>query len=272
MTGANGRWLIGLGVLAFLPGCLSFCNPVPKAPAEEIDLSKQLPPPARAGVVVVLINGADPLQCGNLQGLRDHLAKLGYIKCYYAQVYHEPWLFDELQRDYVEHPESHFVFVGFEYGAPVARKLANRMVEKGLPANLLVYLQPKGFDHENRPSSSAERTITIRAADEKATASSEGESIEVKSLTRYGVPTNPETLKLLASELFQLASTIHQPAALNEPFPSIMESPAPPPRPVKPISRERVDEWDFLKPPSVSAKGTASESNELSESQADAKK
>ncbi len=241
------RSLTALGLAALLlPGCLSFVNSCPKPPPDQRDLCKQLPTPSCEGVYVVLMNGADPFQCSNLQGVREYLATLGFAKSFYAQLYHESYLIDELQEVKREHPNAHFVAVGFEYGAAPACSLANHMAEKGIPLDLLVYLQPKGLSAENGGDITSCRTLTIRSIGSATVNSSTPENvvIEVDSSTRYGVPTHPETLTRLAFELTQLAMNV----PVIAPIPETLEDPAPTPRPIKFANNDRLDEWDFLKP------------------------
>src|SRR4051794_2919818 len=98
MSGQLTRKLGIFAVAAMLtPGCMSVFNHVPDPTPEVRTFCDSLPIPSRSNVHVVLVNGVDPLCCGNLSGVRDHLNSLGFCKTYYAQIYHEWCLIDELK-------------------------------------------------------------------------------------------------------------------------------------------------------------------------------
>ena len=252
MNGKFRRRCAVLGLLAAftLPGCLSVFNPLPEPPAETKQLCQQLSAARRDQVYVVLLNGADPFGCGNLNGVRDYLNRLGFVKSYYGQLYHEESLLKELLAVHAGHPDARFVVVGFEYGAIAARTLIQKAHEKDLPIDLLMYLEPKGLGSGNSQKLSAVRVITIQESDDQrlASDSTEGEIIHISPSSRYAVPTNPITLETLTTELTQLAMNVPIPISTYEPIPSILDDPAPTPRPIVSKGPEPIDEWDFLKP------------------------
>jgi hypothetical protein len=256
MTGQVRRVAFAVSLLALgLPGCLSFVNHCPKPANETRDQCKELPLTACQNVYVVLVNGVDPLCLGNLKGLRDYLGSLGFTKTYYAQFYHEHCLLAELRQVHQEHPEARFAIVGFEYGASPADKLARKAVDEGLPIDLLVYLQPKMLSAEAGTASTAHRAITIQTGADEANPSnlSANETVGVSCFSRYGVPTHPKTLQLLANELVHLAANIPVNEPIYNAFPTILDDPAPSPRPIVVRKNQNPDEWDFLKP--VSRRG-----------------
>lgn len=252
MRGPTRRALTALGLITLLtPGCLSVLNPVPDPLAEARQACDSLPITSRHQVYVVLVNGADPLCCGNLQGVREYLGTLGFVKSYHAQLYHEACLIKELRDVQAEHPDARFAVVGFEYGALPARNLARRAAEEGLPIDLLVYLQPKGLKPDAGFTTSAiRRLITIHAGSGDLLQANlqMGETVNVPCISRYGVPTHPDTLAVLATELTHLAASIPVIAPVVEPFPSVLDDPAPTPRPIIIQPTSKTDDWDFLKP------------------------
>ena len=72
-----------------------------------------------------LINGVDPLNWGNMVGLRDHIRQLGL-----AGTLHEGQLYDaipfeyDIRRLHREEPDAHFVLIGFSLGANVVHMMA----------------------------------------------------------------------------------------------------------------------------------------------------
>ncbi|MCE9531727.1 MAG: hypothetical protein K8T89_11485, partial [Planctomycetes bacterium] len=242
--------LLGLSTL-LLPGCLSAFNPVPKATCELRQTCEQIPVPCRQQVYVVLINGTDPLCCGNLSGARDYLNSLGFVKSYYAQLYHEGCLLKELRDVHQTQPDARFAIVGFEYGAIPARKLAARAAQEGINVDLLVYLQPKGLGkvHES-DQLPVRRLLTIQSGTSQAADSeiAKGEIVSIPCWSRYAVPTHPAALEMLGTELTHLARNVSTTVVTVNASSSLLDDPAPSPRPITARTAEKSDAWDFLKP------------------------
>jgi len=243
--------MVGLLLLS-TPGCLSYLNPIKPPTCELRQNCEQIPTPSRQRVYVVLINGSDPLCCGNLTGVREYLNSLGFVKSYFAQLYHEKCLLDELREVRLSDPDARFAIVGFEHGAGPARKLANKATEEGMPIDLLVYLQPKLL-LKSTPEAvvPVRRLITIQteqASAKTATELEKGEIISVPCWSRYGVPTHPAALELLATELSHLAMTVTHTSYNANPKSTLLDDPAPSPRAVTAKRSVTPDQWDFLLP------------------------
>ena len=250
MTRQIRRLPAALGLL-LLPGCLSCLNPIPLPPCELKQTCEQIPSPCRARVYVVLINGADPFCCGNLSGVGEYLGGLGFVKIFYAQMYHDDCMMKELRVIHEDQPEARFAIVGFEHGSSNARKIATLASNEGLPVDLLVYLQPKGLSESSgvwQPNVRRQITIQAERSWSQDPALQEGEIVAVPSRSRYGVPTHSITLDLLATELTHLSMSIPFQRQEGEAFPSMLEDPAPTPRPIISRLTEKPDDWDFLKP------------------------
>jgi hypothetical protein len=173
------------------------------------------------------------------------------VKCYYAQLYHEGCLLEELRNIRDVHPDARIAIVGFECGAGPARTLARKAVDECLSVDLLMLLQPKTLLADlNAPLPAIPRVIAVRAGTPESTERTwhVAESIGVPCVSRYGVPTHPVTLQTLADELSQLAMNVPVNAHKVEPPASLMDSPEPTPRPVAPTQQSSMDEWDFLRP------------------------
>ncbi len=255
MTGQVRRASTALGLLALLlPGCMGWVNPIAKPAPQFQQYCEQIPAPCRQAVYVVFVNGADPLGCGNLSGVRQYLNGLGFVKSYYAQLYHEDCLLQELRRAHEEHADAKFAIIGFEYGANAARQLAYKAVEAGIAIDLVVLLQPKGLAPQvNVARPSLPRLITIQSGKESLDDPSlqQGEIVAVSSSTRYGVPTNAHTLEMLTTELTHLALRVPVIGPVGEAFPTILDDAPPTPRPLTAFKPAPPDEWDFLKPVSL---------------------
>lgn len=252
MTGQVRRSIIACGLFAtLLPGCLTCLNPVAKPASEFREACEQIPTCSRSRVYVVLINGVDPLCCANLQGVREYLNELGFVKSFYAQIYHDQCLLDELRAIREEQPEARFAIVGFDHGAVTARKLADKAANEGLGIDLLVLMQPKCLIPTHTVASAAiGKTIVFQSGtcDWKGLGIDEGDVVQVPCSNRFGVPTHPITLSMLTEELTSLAENVPVEATVSEAFPPMSDDPAPSPRPIANRPASGVDQWDFLKP------------------------
>gem|GEM_PF-1017315 len=254
MFGQTCRSMLLLsGCMFVLPGCMHVFNSVPSPLPDSVRACADIPAISRQNVCVIMVNGADPLCCGNLSGVRDHLKELGFVRTYFAQFYHESCLWRELRDSHACNPNLKFVIVGFEYGAGPARSLAMRASDAGIPIDLLVLIEPKGLRNiaVNPVDFTRHRNVTITCARHSLDQSDldNSEIITVPCMSRYGVPTHPTTLDLLAGELKTLAMAVPIVEPVVVPFPSMLDDPAPPPRPVtKKNDDAGSDEWDFLKP------------------------
>jgi hypothetical protein len=243
---------VALGLLALLmPGCLSCFNPIAYLAPDIQQECQSISPQCRDNVYVVLVDGIDPLGCGNFKGVREYLNSLGFVKCYYAQVYHEKCLLDELRYVRSVHPDARIAVVGFECGAGPAKSLACKALEEGLSVDLLVLLQPKILLVDSTaPSQTIPRVVALQTDEPEMTNPiwDPDESIKVPCGSRYRVPTHAVTLQTLAEELSQLAANAPVTIQLVDPPSSLQDKAEPTPRPVVPTRRKSTDEWDFLKP------------------------
>jgi hypothetical protein len=231
--------LLVTAALATGSGCLGFLNPV-EPPVPEVKHSCcYLPKYERDHVYVFFLNGIDPVNYGNLTGIRDYVQELGFRKTYYGQLYHLAYFADEIHGIHQHEPDAHFVVVGFGRGARKIRSLAATVEAEGIPIDLMVYLDgklPEGTGIENGPVSGHFQNEQFCS-----------EPGQHQDLWLFGNPTCRQTLELLGHQLSQIAAAIPvvETAELAPP-PRLYEEPTP--RPVQPQDPVRRDEWDFLKP------------------------
>jgi hypothetical protein len=228
--------LILAGLLAGAGGCCCL-NPVHPPDETLIQPYHELPKYCRDHVYVFFLNGFDPVNYGNLTGIREYVDTLGFHKTYYGQLYHVSYLAGEIRKIHQEEPEAHFVLVGFGRGAREIRSLAERANREGATIDLLVYLDgklPPNLGLENGP-------VVGRFRDNSTAPSSESD------LWLFGNPTESKTLELLGQQLLQIALSI---PIVGQPEPELLPPPMdePTPKPVKPQAAFRNGEWDFLKP------------------------
>jgi hypothetical protein len=240
--------ILGLGAT----GCLSFVHPVDKASPEQGAACASLPDWSRNRVHVFLIHGLDPLDLANLEGVRDYIISLGFLKTYYGQCYHQKRFRDAIRRIHQEDPQARMVLVGFSYGACMVRDLAHAIAEDGITIDLVVYLSGSFF--EDKPGTSppnADRVVNIRAVGGVFTFTDldNAENIPYDHVLHFGSPSRPQTLELLARELAEVAARV--PIMMPAELPRLLEE-APRPRPLHEMppadDQATPGEWKFLEP------------------------
>jgi hypothetical protein len=207
-----------------------------------------LPQAARGSVYVFLINGADPLELGNLSGVRDYLNCLGFGKIYYGQMHHTSWYREEMHWIRQDNPEARILVVGFERGCDAARKLVKKAQEEGIVTDELILLDPVSHSHP-RPEEFSGRVVLVTRNRflGLSTAPEGSENYLLEKVGRYSIPTHPAVLELIASRMMEMASQVPIISTSYTETPPFVEL-APTPRPVTANKLEVEDEWDFLKP------------------------
>ncbi|MFL5245021.1 MAG: hypothetical protein ACJ8FY_23210 [Gemmataceae bacterium] len=235
-------------VLSAAPGCLSYLHPVEPLEKPAQASCVDIPRCCRDHVYVFCINGLDPFDYSNQDGLRDYIHELGFNKLYNGEMYHTTYFQKELHRLHEEDPEARFVLIGFSFGANCARAVARDAKDKGIPIDLLVYLGANTFKNEerNQPENTL-RILNILAEGLiwNGDVLDRAENIQVKGVWHFGSPTHPKTLELLESELAQVASRVTVVEISEKPRPQDAE---PTPRVMPPAVQGPRDDWDFLKP------------------------
>ncbi len=240
-----GRWrrniiplLVG-AAFALQPGCMSLLNPVDPPAVEVKESCCHLPKYERDRVYVFFLNGLDPVNYGNLTGIRDYVQDLGFHKTYYGQLYHASYFANEIRTIHKQEPDAQFVLVGFGRGARKIRSVAAGVNAEGIPIDLMVYLDgqlPSGVGIENGP--------VLGHFQDGQFFSEPGQE---QNLCLFGNPTCRQTVELLGQELARIAAAIPVvETAESAPPPRLYEAPTP--RPVQPQDPVQRDEWDFLKP------------------------
>jgi pimeloyl-ACP methyl ester carboxylesterase len=248
-----GKWLRGLALAAAtapaVGGCMPFLHPVGPPPKEQFALSACLPVAARNHVHVFFIHGMDPFDWANLEGVRDYVQALGYIKTHYGQLYHV-WQFEsDLHRIHQEDPDARFVLVGFSFGANMIRNMASAANAEEIPIDLLVYLGGNTLKDcpEDKPQNAVHivnilATGCIWNGDHLEGA----DNLNYGDVWHFGSPSHPKTLEVLAEELAKVAARV--PVEVKPVRPWYPMEEAPTPRPAGSAPTGSRDEWDFLLP------------------------
>jgi len=219
-----------------------------------------IPQGCRDHVYIFFVNGLDPLNKDNLNGLRDYVNRLGFNQTYYCQLYHYWWVEKEIHRLAQTDPEAHFVLVGFSFGTNEVCSITRHLQAHQIPIDLLIYLGGDTLHNvpKDRPAN-ARRIINITARGcnllflgliwdgvdlDGAT------NVRVTEVGHSSLPTYRQTVELLSRSLAEVASAVPVATPLSPPVMPAALLTAPTPRPVPPPASVRRDEWDFLKPPS----------------------
>jgi hypothetical protein len=250
------RWQKGACLLAAVlfgaPGCLGGLHHIDASHADLV-ACQTAPKGCRDHVYVFLMNGLDPVNYGNLTGLREYLIKLGYHKTYYGQLYHAGWYTKEVCRIHREDPDAHFVLVGFSLGVNFVDAVAEAANKHGIAIDLMVFLSgnhPVWPMPADRPPNVSRVLNLLCSGSMKAWGERPwAENVRLSNTWHFGSPTHPVTLERLGQELDGLSALVPVHPPVEEPkLPFVEEAPTPRPTKVEPATRR--DEWDFLKPAS----------------------
>ena len=226
--------LAGCGHIYHVP-----CDAPPWRPADTV------PEPNKACVYVFLFDSFDPFAAGQLGQINDHLRHLGFGKTYYGWPHHLAHFQEEMGTVNAERPDARFAIIGYGTGAAAARRLAAFADAVGIPVDVVIYLEPCGFDPAAEPVG-AMNTFTLRGVDLDASAAVEGTFVG-RHFHKSDVPGHPMTLELIEREVVLMGLGI--PVAPRKPAPPVvLVPPMPAPRATIPIPKELPPEWQFLRP------------------------
>ncbi len=252
---SQGTWRRALAckLLVFLlsagAGCC-YLHPIHAPQPEVLAACQSLPRCCKDHVHIFLLNGLDPMNYGNLTGLRDYVQSLGFHQTYYGQIYHYWWFQSQIRRIHREDPEAHFVLVGFSVGVNLADFLARSLKPEGVYFDAIVFLSGNHplAPMPSEPPANAGRVVNILADGLMGSWGERdwAEDIRLAGSWHFDTPSHPETLQALAEVLDQVGEAV--PEVISEPPPGLAEFQEPTPRAVRPQVSAKRDEWDFLKP------------------------
>jgi hypothetical protein len=202
------------------------------------------------------LHGLDPLDFANLEGLRDYVQSLGFLKTHYGYWYHLFRFRKEICQVHQDDPDARFVVIGFSYGTCMSRELVNLIKDDGVTIDLLVYLSGSILRNTARTCpDNVLHVVNIQSLGDGLTGAEldRADNIHVRNVMHFGSPTHPRTQEVLARELAVVAERV--PVVLPPDPPPPLEEEAPRPRPLhegpaEPEQGHNAD-WDFLKPGAV---------------------
>lgn len=209
MTRVRWALLTAVVTLAGGGGCVSCAAHSAKA-NWEAGPACPVPVCERQHVYAVLVNGACPAGGWSLEGLRDGLVDRGFVKNYFGQVVHTPWLAHEMRTVARCDPAARFVVVGADVGCPVAARLARQAAADGLAVDALVLLDPVLM-----PSAAAcpVRTVLVTTCDCNAPHT---ERATVEGANRLTLPGHAGTIDFVCGLLTESAGRVELPPVITE--------------------------------------------------------
>src|SRR5262245_295902 len=216
-----------LAVLPVLAGCGHIyhvpCDAPPWRPADTV------PECNKAAVYVFVFDSFDPFAAGQMGEVRDHLQHLGFGKTYYGWPHHLNDFELEMGTVNAERPNARFAIIGYGTGANAARKLAAFAETLGIPVDVVIYLEPAGFDPQV-DAVGAMNTFVVRNVDLGAS-SAVGGTFVGRHFHKSDVPTHPFTLELIEREMTLIGLSVDLPPRRPAP-PVVLVPPMPAPRDV----------------------------------------
>lgn len=210
MTRVRWALLTAVATLAGGGGCVSCAAHSARA---NWDAGPACPVPVseRQHVYTVLVNGACPAGGCSLEGLRDGLVERGFVKNYFGQVVHAPWLAHEMRAAARCDPAARFVVVGADVGAPLAARIARQAAADGLAVDALVFLDPVMM-----PSSAgcAVRTILVTSGGDCTAPHTERATVD--GANRLTLPGHSGTIDFVCGLLTESASRVELPPVVTD--------------------------------------------------------
>jgi hypothetical protein len=247
-------WALGAVLAAAGAGCSLPLYSVHPVPPDLAQTCADIALCSRDHVYIFFMQGLDPLDHANLEGVKKYVQELGFHQAWFGFAYHAPHFKKEILRLRDKDPQARFVLVGFSYGCNVVRDMTHSLGKKDVHIDLLIYVDGKflGNDPANQPDN-ADRLINIVASKQIANKCDMPgvENVSVPEKWHYGTPTYPATLLILVRELAALAGQV---LAVDELFGIPRPPLEPTPRPVAVQPPRERDEWDFLKPSSLDSR------------------
>lgn len=201
------------------PRGFSFVHAIGSPPAHLQESCQAVPPEARDRVHLFAINGMDPLYLGNLNGLCGSMKQLGFRNVHCGQTWQTASIRDAICHIREQDAQARIAVLGFSAGANRARDLANDLNAKGIRIDLLVYLGGDTID--NTPASrppNVGRVVNItghgylpRGGDLLYNGTDlDGAQNQRLNARHMLLPTRPETVETLATQMIALARPIGQ--------------------------------------------------------------
>jgi len=197
---------------------LGFIHPLQACDPKVVNACEAAPSDGKEHVYTFIVNGLDPLQLANLNGMTGYLRRLGF-----PQTHYEPLLSYRATKRHIREirqsdPDAKIVLVGYSAGALMVRRLANDLQRENIAVDRLVYLGGDFIPNTqgSRPSNVA-TVVNIRGHGSIFSGRDlffNGADLDHASNLRldsrhFLLPSREQTMDTLASELASLAKDSH---------------------------------------------------------------
>jgi len=198
---------------------LGFFHPLQKCNPEVVKNCEAAPADGKEHVYTFIVNGLDPTQLANLNGMTSYLRQLGF-----SQTHYEPLLgYRATRRQIVairqSDPDAKIVLLGYSLGSGVVKRLANDLEKENIAVDRLVYLGGDfiGNTEASRPKNVA-KVVNIRGHGLvffgydliiKGSDIDNAQNVRVDR-RHFLLPSSGQTMETLASELASLAQDSHE--------------------------------------------------------------
>lgn len=231
---------------------LGFFHPLQKCNAQVEKACETAPADGKEHVHTFIVNGLDPLQLANLNGMTAYLRRLGFSQTHYEPLMSYRATMRQIRAIRQSDPDAKIVLVGYSVGALVVRRLANDLEKENIVVDRLVYLGGDFIDNTQRSRPGNVTTVVnirghgspFSGYDLFFNGADIDNAVNVRLDSRhFFLPSRGQTMETLASTLASLAQDSHEAIAartlkespiLGEPEKQIAEKS---PLEVHPVSR-----------------------------------
>ncbi len=204
---------------------LGFFHPLKACDPQVVKSCETAPSDGKEHVYTFVVNGVDPLQLANLNGMTGYVRRLGFSQTHYESLLGYRATRRQIRAIHQSDPDAKIVLVGYSFGTLVVRRLANDLQKENIVVDRLVYMGGDfiGNTERSRPSNAA-KVVNIRGHglvffgyDLFFNGADLDNASNLRLDTRHFLlPSREQTMETLASELASLAKDSHSAIAARE--------------------------------------------------------
>ena len=198
---------------------LGFFHPLQSCDPQVVKTCEMAPSDGKEHVHTFVVNGLDPMQLANLNGMTAYLRKLGFSQTHYEPLLGYRSTMRQIRAIRQSDPDAKIVLVGYSLGAQVVRRLANDLEKENIMVDRLVYLGGDfiGNSQSSRPGNVA-KVVNIRGHGSlfsgydlfwNGAEIDNAENVKLDS-RHFVLPSRGQTMETLASTLASLAQDSHE--------------------------------------------------------------